>query len=815
MRKWRTRIWPCLILLYLLCGNLNIFGQTPDSVSVQSRINKTAADSLVRIAEQNYKAGNITEAANTAEKAYNLASKIDYHEGMGDALMILGKVEEGKGNSSSALRNFFTAVREYEWTGAPLKQAMAARTIGDIFLAARLNEKALEYYAKALEVGGQTLSSNDLIAINELIARAHLDLGQYDKAVELYSKLYMDYKVKGNSEMEISALNQLTSCLNALGRYEEAKQYNLAALDLSRKTGNKAEEMAALNNLGYSFKYLGEPQEALDYFRDATELGKEIKAPVQEITVTLTNMAIISQNLKKDREALDYFAQAEKLATEAGDFRETARIKYLTASTYFIQKDYYNAQVNNRDALRLAMNSGDTELSAMAYLLASNIAAALYDYETSMQEYLRYLDIRDSLQFTRQMTSQSLSQQQYLVERTEKELDGMIYTRQMERLELTQLRLETEKKEQEVELLKKTSALQESEIQNQQLERARAMQDLLLAEEKLAAERKDREIKDLKIQQQLQESELRRSELEQVRQAQEIQVLTQEKQISELNLKRVRARTQFLAVIVLLALVSLFIIIRSWRFTRKTNRLLAHQHQKIQQQKEALESQYEIIKVEREKSENLLLNILPEETAAELKEKGYAQPRHYEKVTVLFTDFVGFTQVSEKMTAEEIIRELDYCFMEFDKIIDRHNLEKIKTIGDSYMCAGGIPVANDTNPFDVVYAALEIRNFMDKTRKAREAEGEAYWQLRIGVNTGPVVAGVVGKNKFAYDIWGDTVNTASRMESSGEAGRVNISGATYEIVKDKFDCIHRGKVKAKNKGEIDMYFVEGRKKVSK
>ena len=176
---------------------------------------------------------------------------------------------------------------------------------------------------------------------------------------------------------------------------------------------------------------------------------------------------------------------------------------------------------------------------------------------------------------------------------------------------------------------------------------------------------------------------------------------------------------------------------------------------------------------------------------------------------MLFTDFKGFTKIAEKLTPAELVEELNNCFLEFDRIIDKHHLEKIKTIGDAYMCAGGIPIANETNPVDIVHAGLEIKEFMENLKKDREARGEDYWELRIGIHTGPVIAGVVGKNKFAYDIWGDAVNTASRMESSGIPGKVNISGETYELVKDRFICTHRGKIQAKNKGEIDMYIVEG------
>ena len=228
----------------------------------------------------------------------------------------------------------------------------------------------------------------------------------------------------------------------------------------------------------------------------------------------------------------------------------------------------------------------------------------------------------------------------------------------------------------------------------------------------------------------------------------------------------------------------------------------------VEERTEELVQKNIIIEKEKKRSDDLLLNILPEEVAEELKAKGSADAKQFDEVTVMFTDFKGFTQISEKLTPSELVAEIHNCFKEFDNIIAKYNIEKIKTIGDSYMCAGGLPVANKTNATDVVNAAIEIQHFMQQHLKLREMENKEPFELRIGIHTGPVVAGIVGVKKFAYDIWGDTVNTASRMESSGEAGKVNISSSTYRIVKDKFNCVHRGKIQAKNKGEIDMYFVE-------
>ena len=215
------------------------------------------------------------------------------------------------------------------------------------------------------------------------------------------------------------------------------------------------------------------------------------------------------------------------------------------------------------------------------------------------------------------------------------------------------------------------------------------------------------------------------------------------------------------------------------------------------------------VQEEQHKSEKLLLNILPFDVAKELKEKGAAEPVLFDSVSVLFTDFKGFTQIAESMSPGELVKELDACFVQFDKITERFRLEKLKTIGDSYMCAGGIPRINSSHAIDSVLAAIEIQNFMNMMKSIKESQGFPYWEIRLGIHTGPLIAGVIGEKKFAYDVWGDTVNTASRMESSGIPGRINISGTTYELIKEYFDCEYRGKVNAKNKGEVDMYFVNG------
>lgn len=274
-----------------------------------------------------------------------------------------------------------------------------------------------------------------------------------------------------------------------------------------------------------------------------------------------------------------------------------------------------------------------------------------------------------------------------------------------------------------------------------------------------------------------------------------IQHVRQQKEGNDLKLstaekKHTNLRNIFLGIIGLLLLIGFFVL-------QKNNHLMKSMNQKLLEEKQ--------------RSDELLLNILPAEVARQLKNRASARAHRYDKVSVLFSDFQNFSKISEELSPEELVKELDFCFTAFDRIVDKYRLQKIKTIGDAYMCVGGLYTQGSKHVRRMVYAALEIQAFLDNLKKHRIAEGKHFFEARIGIHKGPVVAGVVGTKKFAFDIWGDTVNIAQQMEANGAAGKVNISGETYAEVINDFNCTHRGKVKIKNTKEFDMYFVLDKK----
>jgi len=241
---------------------------------------------------------------------------------------------------------------------------------------------------------------------------------------------------------------------------------------------------------------------------------------------------------------------------------------------------------------------------------------------------------------------------------------------------------------------------------------------------------------------------------------------------------------------------------------QKKNEKIKAQKQKIEEERNKVVRQQELLQREKDKTEKLLKKVIPESTAEELKKRGKSRARAYKKVSVLFTDFVGFTHISDRMTASALVKKLDIYFTKFDQIIIKNNLEKIKTIGDAYMCAGGVPVRNNTNPIDTCVAALQIQAYMLKRKNDAIANSEEFWELRLGVNTGEVTAGVIGSERLAYDVWGATVNQAQRMEMLGRPGKVTITGATHQHIEPYFECTYKGKVQSKSRGLLDMYEVD-------
>ncbi|MFH4969505.1 adenylate/guanylate cyclase domain-containing protein [Gaetbulibacter sp. M240] len=264
-----------------------------------------------------------------------------------------------------------------------------------------------------------------------------------------------------------------------------------------------------------------------------------------------------------------------------------------------------------------------------------------------------------------------------------------------------------------------------------------------------------------------------------------IQLLEKESQIQSLTEKKQQYIIYASGFAIFLIIILAIGLYRRYYYVRKTNYI-------IEEQKNI--------------SDSLLHNILPEETATELKQNGKVQAKKFDSVTVMFTDFIGFTKYSAQLTPEELVNSVGYYFSEFDQIMQKYGLEKIKTIGDAYMCAGGLPFPNNDHPFKMILAAFEITKFIEDSFQNKELTG---FDIRIGINTGPIVAGVVGIHKFAYDIWGDTVNVASRMETQSAARQINISENTYQLVKDVFYCKYRGEIEVKNRGMMKMYFVEG------
>ena len=466
---------------------------------------------------------------------------------------------------------------------------------------------------------------------------------------------------------------------------------------------------------------------------------------------------------------------------QLGEKRTAAEATCLAADAYYRKRDNKNASAKALEAWNMARNYGlrDVALDAVGKLeevatREGNTAEAL-KWSRETVSYLKGTGGRAvaGTDASRKLETR-LAELEAENRRLREEIAGL--TGQSQRLE-TNVRQETEAQIKEIqdksqeEMVRRDEEISKIKQEKYQVDSLARIKDKLVAS--LTKEQILARLRQAELSEQVQTEKAKVAESEVARQKSE-------------NMRNVLALLS--GIVLLLALLFYF----RFRAKRRTANALAEKNV--------------IIEAEQQKIDALLLNILPPAIANELKARNKVAARQYPKATVMFIDFKGFTKVAENLSPEGLVELLDYCFTNFDRIISRYNIEKIKTVGDAYICASGLSDKN-ASPSDMVRAALEIQDFLLHTRAARMDKNLPFFEARVGIHTGPVVAGVVGEKKFAYDIWGDTVNTAARMEEACEIGRVNVSEDAYWLAKYEFEWEFRGKIAAKNKGLMDMYYV--------
>ena len=560
------------------------------------------------------------------------------------------------------------------------------------------------------------------------------------------------------------ALKNIGSAYYLQGNYKQTLNHWQRSLQIFRSINDKLGEANLLSNLGAVYFNQGDDVKALDLHLKSLKVSEQIGNKLRIATSLINIGALYYRKPATHNTALKYYKRALPITEEIGD-----KNAYGTAAVN-LGEIYLE---NGRDSLALFYFKKSLKAFEgtpnVPYTL-NNMARVFQkrkDYKSAFDYHNQALKTAESYNAQLDIT-ESLLGLASTFDKQGKNTQAISYYKKAEASSIKTNSL--------YELKNVYEGLASSYAKIFNYKEAYKYQNLLTAsKDSLYNVETDKKLSGLQFDFEIQKKQS------------EIDILIKNRALQQLELKRQQMTQNSLMVGLILVFIIAFILFRNYQIKSRTNKLLDKQKAEIQL---------------------LLSNMLPEEVAKELQNDGFATPRYYESVSVLFSDFKNFTQMADALSPQEVVFELNTCFMAFDDIIEKHGLEKIKTIGDAYMCAGGVPAIDEMHPMKIIRASLEIRKFMRDRNDIKLSQGQTPWELRIGIHTGPIVAGVVGRKKYAYDIWGSTVNTASRMESNGEPGKVNISAATFDLIKDRYQCTYRGKVFAKNVGYIDMYFVE-------
>jgi len=561
-----------------------------------------------------------------------------------------------------------------------------------------------------------------------VVQSAKDDSLKVDATIELASKYYMTNASEairyGNEARDlaekISYMNGLAYAYKSIGMgYYFLSDYVNAlfnwqqSMETFRQIDNKLGVANMLNNLGAVYFNQGDDQTAIEYYLESLKVSEEIGDKLR-VTTALVNIGAVYFNKKRSHElALKYYGRALPLSRELGDFEAMGTVS-VNMGEIFLENDDLDSALAYFESATDAYEKSKSVKLAYALNNIGKVYVKRNEYNKAIETQKEAYKIAENLDAKLEMAQAQIGL-------------GNSY----DQLGNTSLAIVAFLKAEEIageinadnELKDAYKGLANEYARLHDFDNAYKYKDLYSAiKDTLYNAEMDKRIQALSLNYEIENKQG------------EIELLTKDNELRELDLRRQKTFRNAAAITGLLILLLASGLFSRYKYVRKTNK---------------------IIEKEKALSDKLLLNVLPAETAEELKLHGVATPKHYDMVSVLFTDFKGFTKIAENLSPHQLVRELNTCFMEFDRIIDKYGLEKIKTIGDAYMCAGGIPAANTTNPVDIVRAGIEIKKYMETLKQERESKGKAYWELRIGIHTGPVIAGVVGKNKFAYDIWGD------------------------------------------------------------
>ena len=750
--------------------------------------------------------GKASKAMSSMEKAWALDQGGADSLHQAELLFVKGHAHLALGQYRSASEQYREALSIYKTRNKPIGMAQCHRALGQVALNRGRLEEARSQYEKALSVGRSAEKPADrarsLVRIAEIYHRRGGE-SAHRKGLQKLEQAQKELQGQTDRVLEARIASSMASHFAALGMSRQAITRYQEALRIHRALNRQADVARCLEGLGAIYYEQKQWAAALEYFKDAEDQyepsGERVSGE------TLARMARLLAQQKNLDEAIAYHRRAAETFEERAQPGAAATSRGEAAALHMKLEQWGPARSLTQKALEGYRQANREPETAEMLVQLGDIDQAMEAYGSASSAFRQALTRYESLDFRgeaariwNRLGNLAMEREQHDEALSSFERAEAIYRNLDNRRNVAFcLHYEGEAYRRQARGSQRSLLQQAIDRQHKARSLAQSLDDQLILVDVYEALRKcyqslgakDSTIKYLDLYAKTKDSIIPIQQVESEKLRAQRDNLLQQK---ELELKEARIEQEQTRRNALAGGLGLFVLLSVGIF---------YQYRQAHKARQRAE-------IEHQRSEELLLNILPAHTAQELKDQGRTEARHYDDASIVFADIKGFTMLSEKLPPAELVELLNTYFRAFDEIMLKYGLEKIKTIGDAYMAVGKLPEGNKATAMEVVEAALAMQEFAQTKIELHQAAGTPPFAFRIGIHTGPVVAGVVGIKKFQYDIWGDTVNMAARMEQSGESGRVNISEDTYQLVKDHFQCTHRGKIAAKNKGEVDMYFVE-------